>query len=177
MFASRLGFAKFSKVFGKKSIKLLNSQSFTSTQVNNESFKDGKDNDALNVPLFSIKKTLKLANVPFEDSFTNLKTSCPVCESSEKCDVYINKTTGELSHRIKLQTNKITFFQFKVTSYVHRVDMAASLVSSRNSSTHHEIQSHKLNSRFTRSCLYHPKNRTKKRTISTFKITRKISSE
>lgn len=102
MFATRLSFAKYYKVFSKKSIKLLNSQSFTTTQINQDNFKDAKDGDQLNVPLFSIKKTLKLANVQFEDNFTNLKTSCPVCDASEKGDVYINKTTGE-SYRI---TNK-----------------------------------------------------------------------
>lgn len=98
MFATRLNYVKYYKIFSKKSVKLLNNSSnFSSSQTNYDSFKDDKNSDQLNVPLFSIKKTLKLANIKFEDNFTNLKTLCPVCESSEKSDVYINKTTGELN--------------------------------------------------------------------------------
>lgn len=108
MFASRLNYVKYYKIFSKKSVKFLNSSNnFSSTQISYDSFKDDKNSDQLNVPLFSIKKTLKLANVKFEDNFTNLKTLCPVCESSEKGDVYINKTTGELRILI-LKLYKIT---------------------------------------------------------------------
>lgn len=102
MFASRLSIAKYQKIIFKKSMKLLNgsNNNFSSSQINCDNFKDDKNSDQLNVSLFSIKKTLKLANVPFEDNFTNLKTICPVCESSEKGDVYINKTTGDEIEKI-----------------------------------------------------------------------------
>lgn len=95
MFSSRLNIVKNYKLFSKKSVKLLNySHDFTTSQINCDSYKD-KDNDHLNVSLFSIKKTLKSSNYQFTEGFTNIKTLCPVCDSSSKEDIYINKITGK----------------------------------------------------------------------------------
>lgn len=79
--------------------KIILSNDFSTTNNNLNNFKD-ISSDHMNVSLFNIRKSLKLANTEFEDGFTNLKVSCPVCEcnstKSKTDDVYINKTTGKI---------------------------------------------------------------------------------
>lgn len=98
MFVHRLLLTKKLSLVSKKPLKILKqlnvSQDFSTSGSNLSSFKDG-NSDQMNVSLFNIKKSLKLANIEFEDGFTNLKTMCPVCDPSGKAeDIYINKTTG-----------------------------------------------------------------------------------
>lgn len=100
MFAHRLLLTKKLRIVSKKPLKIFKSfnvtQDFSSTSSNQSSFKD-ITSDQINVSLFNIKKSLKLANTEYEDGFTNLKTMCPVCEPAGKDqDIYINKTTGKL---------------------------------------------------------------------------------
>jgi hypothetical protein len=98
MFAHRLFLTKKLSLVSKKPLKIfkqLNVQQDFSTS-NQSNFRDGNSVDHMNVSLFNIKKSLKLANTEFEDGFTCLKTVCPVCDPSEKAeDIYINKTTGK----------------------------------------------------------------------------------
>ncbi|CRK91438.1 CLUMA_CG005110, isoform A, partial [Clunio marinus] len=68
---------------------------YLKTKVPKNNFKD-VNSDQMNISLFNIKKSLKLANIAFDDGYTNLKTNCPVCEGEENSsDIYINKTTGQ----------------------------------------------------------------------------------
>lgn len=96
MFAHRLLLSKKLSLKPLKILKQLNSnQEFSTTNAGLSSFKD-VNGDQMNVSLFNIKKSLKLANKEFEDGFTNLKTMCPVCDPSGKTEeIFINKTTGE----------------------------------------------------------------------------------
>lgn len=98
MFVHRLLLTK--KLVSKKPLKIVKqlngNQDFSTTCCSTSSFKDNSS-DQLNVSLFNIKKSLKLANTQFEDGFTNLKTLCPACDPQGKSeDIYINKTTGEI---------------------------------------------------------------------------------
>lgn len=85
----------------KKPLKILTqlnaTPDFSTSASTTNSFKD-INSDQINVSLFNIKKSLKLANTDFEDGFTHLKTHCPACDSpSGKAeDIYINKTTGKV---------------------------------------------------------------------------------
>lgn len=98
MFVHRLLLTNKLGLVSKKPLKILKqlnaNHDFSTSVSNHNSFKD-INNDQMNVSLFNVKKSLKLQNIAFEDRFTNLKTSCPVCEPSETADdVFINKTTG-----------------------------------------------------------------------------------
>lgn len=49
--------------------------------------------------VFNVKKTLKATGQTFEDGFTCIKTTCPVCDCDNQVNkltknIYINKTTG-----------------------------------------------------------------------------------
>lgn len=99
MFAHRLLLSKKLSLMSKKPLKILKqlNPEFSTTNTSSSSFKDG-NGDQMNVSLFNIKKSLKLANKEFEDGFTNLKTMCPVCDPTGKTQkIFINKTTGELT--------------------------------------------------------------------------------
>lgn len=101
MFAHRLFLTKKLSIVSKKPLKILKqlnaNNDFSTSHHSLSSFKDSND-DQMNVSLFNIKKSLKLANADFEDGFTNIKTLCPVCEPSGKAeDIFINKTTGKLA--------------------------------------------------------------------------------
>lgn len=101
MFVHRLLLTKKLSIVSKKPLKILKqitaNNDFSTSGHRLSSFKDNSD-DQMNVSLFSIKKSLKLANAEFEDGFTNIKTHCPVCEPADKAeDIYINKTTGKLA--------------------------------------------------------------------------------
>lgn len=86
----------------KKQIQILNRISYnqnheiSTTTINYGSFKD----ESPLLPgafLMHIKRSLKLANVEYQDGVTNLKTSCPACDCKEGTkaeDIFINKTTG-----------------------------------------------------------------------------------
>lgn len=98
MFVHRLLLSKNLSLVSKKPLKVLKqlnvNHDFSTSSSTLSSFKDGSS-DHMNVSLFNIKKSLKLANTEFEDGFTNLKTICPVCDPTGKAeDIYINKTTG-----------------------------------------------------------------------------------
>jgi hypothetical protein len=100
MFAHRLFLSKKLSLVSKKPLKFIKqinvTQEFSTTGPSNSSFKDS-DKDHMNISLFNVKKSLKLANTEFDDGFTNLKTLCPVCDPTVKReDIYINKTTGNL---------------------------------------------------------------------------------
>lgn len=47
--------------------------------------------------IFHVKKTLKQSGISFDDGFTCIKTSCPVCQQPELIQekIFINKTTGQ----------------------------------------------------------------------------------
>lgn len=46
--------------------------------------------------LLQIKRYIKLNNICYQEGPTNIKTTCPVCETSAKTnDIFINKTTGK----------------------------------------------------------------------------------
>lgn len=99
MFAHRLLLTKKLSLVSKKPLKIFKqrnvTQDFSTSGASLSSFKD-TSGDQMNVSLFNVKKSLKLANIEFEDGFTNLKTLCPVCDPTGKAeDIYINKTTGE----------------------------------------------------------------------------------
>lgn len=99
MFAHRLFISKKLALVSKKPLKIFKqlnvTQDFSTTGSSPNSFKD-INSDQMNVSLFNIKKSLKLANIEFYDAFTNLKTICPVCDPTGKAeDIYINKTTGK----------------------------------------------------------------------------------
>lgn len=101
MFAHRLLLSKKLSLMSKKPLKILkqlnSTQEFSTTEGSSSSFKD-VNGDQMNVSLFNIKKSLKLANKEFADGFTNLKTMCPVCDPIGKTEeIFINKTTGELT--------------------------------------------------------------------------------
>lgn len=68
----------------------------SSTNIN---LKDETEKDSTSI--IQIKKVLKTHNINYQDGITNIKTSCPVCEKNEQQqqsrDIYINKTTGEIS--------------------------------------------------------------------------------
>lgn len=96
----RLLLMKKLSIVSKKPLKILKQlnihNDFSTSGINLSSFKDSSD-DQMNVSLFNIKKTLKLANAEFEDGFTNIKTTCPACKPTENVDdIYINKTTGKI---------------------------------------------------------------------------------
>ncbi|KAG5671648.1 hypothetical protein PVAND_001839 [Polypedilum vanderplanki] len=76
-----------------KSFNVLKKVSFTTT---NNNFNKDDSNEHASASLLQIKRTLKIANIEFQDNATNFKTSCPVCEKSysQQKDIYINKTTG-----------------------------------------------------------------------------------
>lgn len=98
MFAHRL--LVTTKLVSTKPLKIFKqlrvAQNFSTTCSSLSSFKDNSS-DQINVSLFNIKKSLKLANTQFEDGYTNLKTICPACEPGGKSEeIYINKTTGEI---------------------------------------------------------------------------------
>lgn len=104
MFAHRLLLSKKLSLMSKKPLKILKqlnpTQDFSTTNASPSSFKDA-NGDQMNVSLFNIKKSLKLANKEFEDGFTNLKTMCPVCDPTGKTEeIFINKTTGELASNL-----------------------------------------------------------------------------
>jgi len=112
MFVHRLLLSNTLNLVSKKPLKLIKQinvsqqqqEQFTTDNTALSSFKDIQ-NDPINISLFNIKRSMKLANVQFEDGFTNLKTSCPVCDpNSTPKDVFINKTTGNViaKHRIIL---------------------------------------------------------------------------
>lgn len=49
--------------------------------------------------IFNVKKTLKATGNSFEDGFTCIKTTCPVCDCENNVNkltknIYVNKTTG-----------------------------------------------------------------------------------
>lgn len=49
--------------------------------------------------VFNVKKTLKATGQTFEDGFTCIKTTCPVCDCEQNLNkltknIYVNKTTG-----------------------------------------------------------------------------------
>lgn len=101
MFAHRLFLAKKLSLVSKKPLKIFKpvhvTQDFSTSGAGLYSFKD-TSSDHINLSLFNIKKSLKLANIEFEDGFTNLKTTCPVCEPTGTAeDIYINKTTGKIA--------------------------------------------------------------------------------
>lgn len=101
MFVHRLLLTKKLSLVSKKPLKILKQlnvhHDFSTSVSNLNSFKDS-NSDQMNVSLFNIKKSLKMQNIAFEDGFTNLKTSCPVCETSDTAeDIYINKTTGKIA--------------------------------------------------------------------------------
>ena len=105
MFAHRLLLSKKLSFVSKKPLKILKqlnvAQDF-STSSSHCSYKDN-NSDQMNVSLYNVKKSLKLANIEYEDGFTHLKTICPVCDPSEKAeDIFINKTTGEISPLIRI---------------------------------------------------------------------------
>lgn len=105
MFSHRLFLIKKLNLVSKKPLKIFKpvhvTQDFSTSGAGLFSFKD-TSSDNFNVSLFNIKKSLKLANIEFEDGFTNLKTTCPVCEPSETAeDIYINKTTGRIAEFTK----------------------------------------------------------------------------
>lgn len=92
---TRLFLSKKLSLISKKPLKILyGPQDFSTSGCKQSSFKD-VSGDKMNVSLFNVKKSLKLANVEFEDGYTNLKTLCPVCDPKTE-DVYINKTTGKI---------------------------------------------------------------------------------
>lgn len=100
MFVHRLFLTKKLSLVSKKPLKILKqlnvSQDFSNFGPSFSSFKD--TSGPMEVSLFNVKKSLKLANTEFEDGFTNLKTLCPVCDPSGKAeDIYINKTTGGIA--------------------------------------------------------------------------------
>lgn len=100
MFAHRLLLTKKLSLVSKKPLKIFKqlnaSQEFSTSGSNLSSFKDD-EREQMNVSLFNIKKSLKLANIEFDDGFTHLKTICPACDPAGKAeDIYINKTTGEI---------------------------------------------------------------------------------
>lgn len=100
MFAHRLLLTKKLSLVSKKPLKIFKqlnaSQEFSTSGSNLSSFKDD-EREQMNVSLFNIKKSLKLANIEFDDGFTHLKTICPACDPAGKAeDIYINKTTGEM---------------------------------------------------------------------------------
>jgi hypothetical protein len=99
MLSHRLLLSKKFCVASKKPLKFIKqlnvAQDISTSSSSYSSFKDN-NSDQINVSLFNVKKSLKLANTEFEDGFTNLKTQCPVCDPSGKAeDIYINKTTGK----------------------------------------------------------------------------------
>lgn len=99
MFSHRLLLTKKFSFVSKKPLKFIKqlnvSQDISTSSSLLSSFKDNSS-DQINISLFNVKKSLKLANSEFEDGFTNLKTQCPVCNTSEKAeDIFINKTTGK----------------------------------------------------------------------------------
>jgi hypothetical protein len=101
MFSHRLLLSKKFSLLSKKPLKFIKqlnvTQEFSTSGSTLSSFKDN-NSDQINVSLFNVKKSLKLASTEFEDGYTNLKTQCPVCDPSGKTeDIYINKTTGEIS--------------------------------------------------------------------------------
>lgn len=99
MFAHRLLLSKKLSLVSKKPLKFIKqlnvTQDFSTSSSTLSSFKDDSS-DHMNISLFNVKKSLKLANIEFEDGFTHLKTICPVCDPTGKAeDIYINKTTGK----------------------------------------------------------------------------------
>lgn len=99
MFVHRLLLSQKLSLVSKKPLKVLKqlnvNQDFSTSSTTLSSFKES-GSDHMNVSLFNIKKSLKLANKEFEDGFTNIRTVCPVCDPKEKAeDIYINKTTGK----------------------------------------------------------------------------------
>lgn len=99
MFSPRLLLTKKLSLVSKKPLKFIKqlnvSQDISTSSSSLSSFKDN-NSDQINISLFNVKKSLKLANSGFEDGFTNLKTQCPVCDLPGKAeDIFINKTTGE----------------------------------------------------------------------------------
>lgn len=99
MFVHRLFLSKKLSIVSKKPLNILKqlnaNNDFSTTGTSFTNYKDNTS-DQMNVSLFNIKKSLRLANTEFEDGFTNLKTRCPVCEPVDVVDgIYINKTTGE----------------------------------------------------------------------------------
>lgn len=65
---------------------------------NNRNFEIGtKDQDELAVSVYTIKKTLKQSGLECEDGYACIKTTCPACDmlpDPQKCNIYINKITG-----------------------------------------------------------------------------------
>lgn len=109
MFAHRLFLIKKLSLVSKKPLKIFKpvnvTQDFSTSGAVLYSFND-VNSEHINVSLFNIKKSLKLANIEFEDGFTNLKTTCPVCEPTGTAeDIYINKTTGNIAQVTELNNS------------------------------------------------------------------------
>lgn len=104
MFVHRILLSNKSTVVSKNSINILkkwraqSSNNLSTTSSDFDSFKDELPNEQPSTSLLHIKRSLKLNNTEFQDGITNLKTSCPICDHSEKSvkneDIFINKTTG-----------------------------------------------------------------------------------
>lgn len=125
MFA-RLLFSNKLSLLSKKPLKLIKqlnvTQDFSTSGSTLSSYKDNSG-DQMNISLFNVKKSLRVANTSFDDGFTHLKTLCPVCDPSGKAeDIYINKTTGDLTKLYHSSFNNFDLFQ--VNLFAQNVDTA-----------------------------------------------------
>lgn len=169
MFAHRLLLSKKLSLVSKKPLKFIKqlnvTQEFSTSGSMLSSFKDNSG-DQMNISLFNVKKSLKLASTQFEDGFTHLKTLCPVCDpTTEKAeDIYINKTTGNVSCITNISLDITELFQ--VNLYAQNAGTEQSSDSLKNSSLHHDPKRQPMNLIHTRNFSSPPKNNIKETTIS-----------